>query len=309
MKRWITRVAELVMVFAFVTSLNAVEIAFTRSDNNKNGRIQILRDDGSIFTPSGQKGVNKFPTWSPEGDTLAFISDRNSRYEIWFMDADGSNQRTYEWLNQLQLGFVGWSPKGNVLLAEAGVLYEIDLTTREKVQEIRVAWGNPASFSPDGENILVGKLVDGGPELWVMDTAGATHSVITGRSYFAFCTWSPDSQRIAFQGLPKKDGPTEIFTVNVDGTGLKQVTDSPATAGNQEPSWVDNRTLVIAATNRQKNESTIYSIRVDGSGMRKLVEGVLAEGFGAPAVRPSPSQSVTPADRMVTTWGKIKQIR
>jgi Tol biopolymer transport system component len=35
---------------------------------------------------------NAAPAWSPDGSMIAFISDRNGAYEIWVMNADGSNQ-------------------------------------------------------------------------------------------------------------------------------------------------------------------------------------------------------------------------
>lgn len=36
---------------------------------------------------------NAAPTWSPDGSQIAFVTDRTGHWEIWLMNADGSNQR------------------------------------------------------------------------------------------------------------------------------------------------------------------------------------------------------------------------
>ncbi|MBN1991073.1 MAG: PD40 domain-containing protein [Anaerolineae bacterium] len=48
---------------------------------------------------------NAAPAWSPDGSQIAFITDRTGRWEIWVMNADGSNQHPlFDAAVQAQLG-------------------------------------------------------------------------------------------------------------------------------------------------------------------------------------------------------------
>jgi uncharacterized protein YgiM (DUF1202 family) len=90
---------------------------------NNNGQYDIhrLNSDGSgrvrltetplwvTAQPDKQKPWNNVsPAWSPNGSQIAFLTDRTGRWEIWVMNADGSNQRPMfsdEVNNQLQFAY------------------------------------------------------------------------------------------------------------------------------------------------------------------------------------------------------------
>jgi Tol biopolymer transport system component len=38
-------------------------------------------------------GATRDPAWSPDGRSIAFVSDRDGRYEVYLMNADGSGTR------------------------------------------------------------------------------------------------------------------------------------------------------------------------------------------------------------------------
>jgi Tol biopolymer transport system component len=94
-------------------------------------------------------------------------------------------------------------------------------------------WGfaqDAGSWSPDGRWILFGHP-DG--NLYVVHPDGRGLRQVTvdtgpGQSYAFQPGWSPDGKRIVFSMFLESAGDQEdIYTVRADGTGLKQVTNTP----------------------------------------------------------------------------------
>lgn len=71
--------------------------------------------------------------------------------------------------------------------------------------------------------------------------------------------WSPDGSSIVFDS--KADGDYEIYTINPDGTNLKQLTNN--TYKDRFSSWLWNGEKIIFVSNRDGNEE-IYSMDSDG---------------------------------------------
>jgi WD40-like Beta Propeller Repeat len=53
----------------------------------------LARLTGTPPQPDGKLGSSVAPAWSPDGQYIAFLTDRTGRWEIWVMRADGSQQK------------------------------------------------------------------------------------------------------------------------------------------------------------------------------------------------------------------------
>jgi len=105
------------------------------------GRDVVLIDlaDGSRrrLTADPQNGMN--PTWSSDGQRLAFVSTRNRRAEIFTMNADGSDQQVLVTMATGSVIDPRWSPDGThvafVMVPEAQPLPDQEVSP-EHIQAI-----------------------------------------------------------------------------------------------------------------------------------------------------------------------------
>jgi TolB protein len=140
------------------------------------------------------------------------------------------------------------------------------------------------AVSPDGKNIAFSRLCDslgqGCSRLYVMSPDGKDLLLLqTGDSlaWPAHPTWSPDGKRIAFiQGPigPRGFDARHVFTINADGTGVTQITNS---GYNEWPTWsADGKTIIFARSDDSDLAAIDYGIfemDPDGSNVRRLRSG------------------------------------
>jgi len=87
-----------------------------------------------------------------------------------------------------------------------------------------------------------------------------------GRSSF-----SPDGTHIAFYRGPAGD--RDIYVINIDGTGLVQLTDG---GDNLGPSWSPDGNW-IAFTSFRDGNNEIYIIHPDGTGLTRLTNRPISD--------------------------------
>jgi Tol biopolymer transport system component len=144
-----------------------------------------------------------------------------------------------------------------------------------------------ASASDAGRIAFVGNQA-GSFQLYTMDPNGTNVIQITNLASSPFETWvpdfSPDGKRITFcYGNVNGSGNliTEIYVMNVDGTGLAQITNDGLF--DCFPRWSpDGRLIVFGRMSPITFQLVVASMRPDGSGKRELTTpywGIARSGF------------------------------
>jgi Tol biopolymer transport system component len=98
-------------------SPDGIHIAFTSLRGN--GREKILslnlqNQNVSVLADAG--GINKQATWSPDGRQIAFVTTRSGPYQIWIMNADGSDPHLFTRSGENNNLYPNWSPDGKAIL-------------------------------------------------------------------------------------------------------------------------------------------------------------------------------------------------
>ncbi len=216
------------------------------------------------FGPAGEDlqqvthgaAVDSAPTWSPDGETIAFLrSNANTlRNDVWLVDADGGNERLLlTWPSDVPrvLG-LDWSPDGQTLLAaDFNALYTVDLTVPEPQLLYTATLGAEmppllVQWSPDGSAILVVELTDYAGDVVLVDPAdgSAVNLTNTPNRSEDRAMWSPDGTAIAWNqtDLDRDEGsevPTGVWVRELgSGTTTQVVTIDPETQRYDLGGWI-----------------------------------------------------------------------
>ena len=201
-------------------------VLFTRNDTELNvsggtGRsIFTVRGDGtslrnlSQHTAGGYGGLRGFdnaPRFSPDGKTVAFLTNRAGGQEMFVMNADGTNKRNITNDADLDLEF-DWSPDGQRIAFTHldGATYrvmivDVDGSNLVPVSDSTMNVRYPA-WSPDGGMLAYSRLMSGtNPPAWQVVTkdlsSGAVQVVSDSSASAVFPHWSTDSKRVYYMVL------------------------------------------------------------------------------------------------------------
>jgi len=250
--------------------------------------------------PTGLKD-DIMPTWSPDGQRIAFASARDGNGDIYTIQPDGSHmlQLTQDPFAMLHLdpyfptdSQPSWSPDGNQILFVSSrdnpnqtwqefrpFLMDADGQNQGPLQQKWPAW--PAGdrvedtwepvWSPDGSRIAwscpVDRKATGEPTFRGICVRSSSGAVVLTRAvaYDRHPEWSPDGRQLLFSS--DRHGDDDIYLINSDGSGLKQLT--LMRANDYWPHWSPDGSRIAFTSDRDGN-SEIYVMNADGTNQTRL---------------------------------------
>lgn len=134
---------------------------------------------------------------------------------------------------------------------------QVARVTRSETIEILPTWG-------PGGSVLLTSYAHGNPDLYAVSN-GAGKRISSHPGMNSGADYCPANGRIAL--TLSKDGNAEIYTMNVDGSGLTRLTDHRAI--DTSPSWSPDCAKIAFVSDRGGNPQ-IYTMNADGSAVTRL---------------------------------------
>jgi dipeptidyl aminopeptidase/acylaminoacyl peptidase len=275
---------------------------------NKDGyrtALWLAAFDGSLPARQLTAGArnDSSPRWSPDGRTLAFLSDRGAvlraggagdqpgkaeapkegSVQVWLLPfADGGEARRLTDLPR-DVEDLAWSPDGRRLC----IVSASTRATREPDREPDP--GDPPEsdlhhierlqYMLNGQ----GYIYDRAPHLWLVDLDGSQPAQLTrGKARDGEPAWSPDGRTIAFTSNRHRDADLtwqqDIYLVDVESRALRRLTDGDRNRVFGSPAWSGDGASVAAIGYRQHAQrgvtrNDVWRFPVRGRGEPENLSG------------------------------------
>jgi Tol biopolymer transport system component/PKD repeat protein len=199
------------------------------------GEARLAQADPNLSQGRGQDVTDMAPTRSPDGEWIAFTSNR----------VDGDNWELY--------------------------LASVDNTVIRRMTYNTFARDIDPAWSPDGRFVAFETDRDGNWELYLFDLAtGAEVRLTDDRSSDINPFWSPDSGQIAFQS--DRSGKWQIYLLDLTNGEVTLISDGKTEDHDPAISF-DGKQIAFRAYELGSGMSGIYTMQIDGSEKTLISNG------------------------------------
>lgn len=300
-----------------VWSPDRTKVLYSSDPDFEREILMMDLDSSNVLNLTNDPGSDSFPRWSPDGTLIAWNRwpprGLDGGAEIFTMNADGSNPRN------LGRGYrPKWSPDGTMIgftldgRPDAAFVMNADGSGRRRVTN-DLPNTKFVSWSRDGTKIafyhrpLFGFKRN---KIYIVNLDGTGLVELTKDAFGIDCygaAWSPDRTKIAFYTTARGLNWSNIYVVNTDGTNLVNLTKHHPLGINSLPRWSPDGREILFQTKRDGNWE-IYLMNADGSDPVNLTNHPLNDEGPSWFRFDLPITSVSPQDKLVTTWGQIKAV-
>lgn len=216
------------------------ELVAFRSRRSQKPGLRTMDIEGTREISVSASDEAGYPTWSPNGERIAFViyDIEDDSWWIYAISSNGQGEAV-----ELASGWSpAWGPKG--LLAYTGCGEERENCgirfTDEDLSNPFVITADPRdiglAWSPDGTQIAYMSDHDGNWEVYAVTVPeGRVRRLTTNEARDGLPAWSPDGQHIAF--VSDRDGIWALYTMKPDGSDQTKIFD----LGPEHPDWLDQR--------------------------------------------------------------------
>lgn len=288
-------VATAVLVVVVTAAARAGELAGHQflTTSVRTGDTEIFRVDpdtgDAINLTRSPTSEDRYPCWSPDAKHVAFTSNRDGAYNLYVMDADGSNVRQLTHVVDPGVAYMPSWVGDRIVFGLHREKPEM-ASIRPDGSDLKVLGaGHDPCLSPDGTRIAYTGEVPGGTSVFVMDADGSNKRQIVKDANpwgAIFPDWSPDGRQIVYAF--KTGNALELFVVDAEGkeaprqlTRLNGVA-TPA-AWSPDGKWISFRFTDEAYWRNKERMQKVYSER---PGDKRPVWVIRPDGTGAHVVEP-----------------------
>ena len=234
---------------------------------------------------SGRNHHDQHPKWSPDGRRISFISSRGGSFDLWMMNADGTNVERLTDHPAADYDPI-WSPDGQSLIFSSerdsrSDLYRLWLKDRriDRLTHHFVGRALMPSVSPDGKLVAFAAQTLQRLQFWefqvhILDLATGRTRPLDNTGGACWPSWSPDGRMLANVLLAKE--PSTIQIRNVDGSGAREIAVDPKRWAYY-PDWSKDGKWIALSVSPEHHKGEDWDLAIvpsDGSRpLQKLTVG------------------------------------